>query len=140
MATNSPAPAITVNGIGVLTAKWEHWERLAGKSSNTQGYLITLPFLQEQFKTQKEHFELPALRNLEAALTKGMDPLPKGVIQGRKRIEHKLCSFAQFLNLIWGPVIDFIEALGSGAAPPWTKSLGFNANKNHPLRNGWCCA
>ena len=71
---------------------------------------------------------MPALRNLEAALTKGMDPLPKGFIHGRKCIDHKLCSFAQFLNLIWGPVINFIEALDNGAAPQWTDSLGFNAN------------
>ena len=67
-----------------------------------------------------ERFQLPSSvpSALAAALTKGMAPLPKGFINGRKRMEHKLCSFAHFLNLLWGPVIDFIEALDNGAAPP----------------------
>ena len=38
----------------------------------------------------------------------------------------QVCSFEHLLNLLWHPVIEYLEALSENAAPKWTKSLGLN--------------
>lgn len=36
--------------------------------------------------------------------------MPTAFISGRQHFEHHICSFARNLNLLWGRVIDVIEA------------------------------
>ena len=37
-----------------------------------------------------------------------------------------MCSYAHVLNLLWCPVIEYIQPICRGATPEWTKSLGLN--------------
>ena len=78
---------------------------------------VILPALLE------EGFAVPSRRDLERALTSGLEPLQKEMV-GRNQC--RLCSFHHLLNLLWQPIIDYIEALSQDAAPDWTQSLGLN--------------
>ena len=37
-----------------------------------------------------------------------------------------MCSYAHALNLLWYPIIEYIESICRGEALQWTKSLGLN--------------
>jgi hypothetical protein len=54
---------------------------------------------------------------------------PLSVVASEKRGQHgetTLCSFEHFLNLLWRPLIDFIEACDRGIDLQWTESLGLH--------------
>ena len=72
-------------------------------------------------------YTVPAQRTLVDTLTAGLEPL--SVVASEKRGQHgetTLCSFEHFLNLLWRPLIDFIEACDRGIDPQWTESLGLH--------------
>ena len=71
----------------------------------------------------KEGFAVPPRRTLERALTTGLEPLQQQLVGQR---QCKMCSFEHFLNLLWLPIIEYIEDLAKDKAPDWTESLALN--------------
>ena len=72
-------------------------------------------------------YTVPSKRTLVDTLTAGLEPL--SVVASESRGQHgqtTLCSFEHFLNLLWRPLIDFIEACDRGIDPQWTESLGLH--------------
>ena len=57
---------------------------------------------------------------MEQSLTKDLEKLPEIEYCGRRGQE---CSFIHFLNLVWQPVLRYVEHLGAGEQVAWTKAL-----------------
>ena len=58
-------------------------------------------------------------------MLKGLEPLPVMLIG-----QHNICSYAHVLNLLWCPIIEYIESICRGESLEWTKSLGFDHAAN----------
>ena len=58
---------------------------------------------------QNDGFEVPSRRTCSVALAAGLEPLPKAKTSKGKEVT--LCLVVHFLNLLWLPIIKFIESL-----------------------------
>ena len=74
---------------------------------------------------RKLGYQVPPVRALEIALTKGMEPLLRIESVG-KQGQTTLCPFEHSLNLVWLPLIEFLEASASGGSVVWTKTLALH--------------
>ena len=70
------------------------------------------PFLQER------GFAVPLARSMSDALTAGLEPFTTRDEGNRKGVP--LCEFQHFVNLIWQPIIQDLEAMISGEASSTT--------------------
>ncbi len=73
-----------------------------------------------------EGFDVPSYRSLQSTLTAGLEPL---VVEQRTsyRGPHPVvCSFCNFLNLLWGPVLKHIENLTTN--PSLRRTMGLEMN------------
>ena len=61
-------------------------------------------------RSQKAGFAAPPRRSLMSTLEAGLEPLPTAPTSTGMR-NGKVCSFAYFLNLLWNPILQHIEAL-----------------------------
>ena len=61
-------------------------------------------------------FLVPSRNGIEEELAKGTHQLPVG-------IHSKDCTFPHFLNLVWQPIIKYIEALGTADKRDWSQEL-----------------
>ena len=64
-------------------------------------------------------FKTPSTRTLQKTLERGVGDLPV------KKV-HKdtlCCSFAHVMNLIWAPILEYLECITPEAAPAWTQQL-----------------
>ena len=78
-----------------------------------------------------EGFEMPLHRRLKHALEEGFEPLPAVPSRTKQKggAEVRVCTFVHFLNMLWQPVLRYLESLLSlGKAPPteWTAGLQMN--------------
>ena len=64
---------------------------------------------------------VPPQRVIEGSLTKGLEPVP---VMPIGQHHCKMCAYAHVLNLLWCPIIEYIESICRGEAPEWTTSLG----------------
>ena len=77
-------------------------------------------------RLQQDGFAAPSQRSLLSTLEVGLEPLETAPWSSSGDWVGKICSFANFLNLLWDPLIKHIEALSRDEDPQWTKSLGLN--------------
>ena len=61
-------------------------------------------------------FLVPSRSSIEEELVKGIHSLPV-------RIHSTDCTFPHFLNLVWQPIIKYIEALGTPDKRDWSQEL-----------------
>ena len=73
---------------------------------------------------KKKGYQVGLWKNLARTLIAGLEPLQ--AVDSREKGRHgqtTLCSFEHFLNLLWLPLIEFLEASASGDSVVWTKTL-----------------
>ena len=109
-----------------LSDLWGSWLS-NGKAVHAETY-VTFTFVKETilpYLTDKG-FAVPSQRSLGHALAFGLDSLPTKVIVIK---EVQCCSFAHIVNLIWVPVIQYMEKLIANPGAPeceWTSQLECN--------------
>ena len=54
----------------------------------------------------------------------GLDPLEEQSVPGDK--PSKSISFMHFLNLLWQPLIRYINSTADGGQPVWSEALGLH--------------
>ena len=72
----------------------------------------------------KAGFRTPSYRTLASALTTDLEALQ--TTKTSKGTDMRLCGFAHFVNLLWVPVLEYMDSLTSGASPEWTEDLARN--------------
>ena len=110
-----------------LTERWYAWVEAAEEAGSARGDSISLYYLQENLAPAlaKAGLAAPSRRSLEEALASNLEPAPTQGF-GHKNKEGKAYSFAHLLNLIWLPVIEFMEQCQHQPAPQWTEQLGLH--------------
>ena len=76
---------------------------------------------------KKLGYQVPPYKDLASTLTTGLELL--FVVESGKTGRHgqtTLCSFEHFLNLVWLPLIEFLEASASDGSVVWTKRLALH--------------
>ena len=106
-----------------LTERWASWIAVAGPCRSCDN-LITFRFLRDEIWPQlaQAGFKTPSRRSLQEALTASLVELPIKRIQQN---ECMCCSFANLLNLLWAPVVEYMDSCVSQTAPEWTQELAF---------------
>ena len=109
-----------------LSDLWGDWLS-NGKAVPARTY-VTLTFVKETILPYltDQGFAVPSQRSLGHALAFGLDSLPTNVIVVK---EVQCCSFAHIVNLIWVPVIQYMEKLIANPGAPeceWTSQLECN--------------
>ena len=96
-----------------LTELWGAWVTACGI-----GDLVTVVFVWDTIvaELQDMGFELPSRRSLNLWLMAGLEDLPTRAI-GSKAKQAMCCSFSNLLNLVWAPVLEYMDSLASDAAP-----------------------
>ena len=105
-----------------FTNRWSSWV----EEHRGSAYALLVRTLEKQLipGLKEEGFEVPSRRGLESALRAGLPDLP---VETRQGVEVKMCSLVHFLNLLWQPVLCYIQGLVDGGSPSWTPTLA----KNH---------
>ena len=55
-------------------------------------------------------------------MTAGLEPL----VVGRWQMPGAPCGFEHVLNLLWSPILEYMDALTDNAAPEWSERLALN--------------
>ena len=102
------------------TDRWGAWLEDGGFES-----LVSYTFVRDTICIQlrDDGFALPVVRSLQQALAAGLEALPTKLVEGHQRI---CCSFANVLNLIWVPVLEYLDSFILEAAPECTDKVAVN--------------
>ena len=103
------------------TERWGAWLAAAKTDENMLMYTFVRDVVMQDLK--KEGFAVPAQRALKEVLTTGLEALPTKSVGNR---EVTFCSFAHVLNLLWLPVLEYMEAFSNDTVPEWTKTLALH--------------
>ena len=112
-----------------LTERWSSWweeHRGDTRSSSTTAELCYLPLrFVERVVTgclRKAAFQVPSTRQLQPVLEDNLEPLVEGTcpLSGKPQ---KQCTVVHLLNMVWLPVLQYIEALLKDRTTPWTSTL-----------------
>ena len=106
-----------------LTDRWAAW-----LSHDAGGdYTVLLRFLENEGKAElaDNGFAVPSRRQVEAFLQAGLEPLPERtgtpvLFPGLNGRTSTVCSYAHLLNLVWQPIMCYIEGIVNGEEPTWT--------------------
>ena len=109
-----------------LTERWGTWLEACGHDD-----AVTYPMLRDVIlpELKQNGFEVPGPKTLQATLTSGLGDLPKlhGISRGgRGTGGTRMCGFAHILNLLWAPLLEYLESITAEASPKWTESLAAN--------------
>ena len=109
-----------------MAERWSSWVAEQGSSSSTtDAYSLTLWQLTRKVVPEltAEGFDISSRRSLEHSLTMGLPDLETLNSRGGT---SKTCSFFHFLNLLWQPILSYVEDLAKGHQPAWTKTIQTN--------------
>ena len=103
----------------------ELWD---GYLEDHDGHDVSLRFMGRTIipALTKLGYEVSTRASLPDTLTAGLEPLEIG--PGPEGHQSHRCSFPHFLNLLWQPLITFVEALGEDVGTPWTDCLALHQN------------
>ena len=108
-----------------LSDLWEDW---LSNGKAPEGPSVTFTFVERTILPELTMlgFAVPSQRSLCNVLVFGLESLPTKVcIQNRKEVH--CCSFGHIVNLIWVPVIQYMEKqLANPGTPEWTSLLECN--------------
>ena len=112
---------------GSLTDMWCFWVETAGPSISC-GNWVTLSFMTKNIwpELQRAGFEVPARRALDESLVKGLEDLPKKMCGEQDYVPRDCCSFAHLMNLLWLPMLEYMDACACSTTPEWTGRLCCN--------------
>ena len=93
------------------------------------GHSVPLKFMRDVIvpDLRKLGYQVVPYNVLASTLTTGMEPLLE--VESGSTGRHgqtTLCSFEHFLNLLWLPLIKFLEASANGDSVVWTKTLALH--------------
>ena len=76
-----------------------------------------------------EGFDVPGRRAVKETLEHGLKPIVRqaGPVQGAVQQARTEVSFVHFVNMLWRPLLEYIEALVAGRPAPWTSKLAKHA-------------
>ena len=98
---------------------------LAKRSGNS----VPLKFMKDVIAPdlRKLGYQVVPCKVLAGTLAAGLEPLLE-VGSGRtgRHGQTTLCSFEHFLNLLWLPLIEFLETSANGGSLAWTKTLALH--------------
>ena len=90
------------------------------------GHSVPLKFMKEVTlpDLRKLGYQVVPHKVLASTLSAGLEPLQE-VKSGSAGMHGQttLCSFEHFLNLLWLPLIEFLETLANGGPVVWTTTL-----------------
>ena len=101
-----------------LTNRWASW---VSASTGVTG-VLTLRTIERTVLPQLRQagFDVPSTRALVSTLEAGLVPVTANDY-----------GFAHILNLVWQPLLRYIEGLAAGEEPTWTKALAVNQAALH---------
>jgi len=104
----------------LLTDQWGAW--VAAAETRSCENLLPFKFVERDIlpALQEQGFVVPSQRTLRKILEQDAGPLPSW--QGCR--ETTGCSFAHLVNLVWRPVLNYMDSCTSTGAPDWTEALG----------------
>ena len=110
-----------------LTDRWiGHLEAAAASNqADEQNLHYQYVFSKILPELNKEGFEVPGRRSYMQVLTKGLEPIPVQP-SGTPGKAPMMCSYEYLLNLLWAPLIEYIEEACKGGTPEWTSTLQHN--------------
>ena len=113
-----------------LTERWSGWVRAAREScfgDRMPLYILVRKVVPDLLKLG---YMVPERLTLQTIMEQGAEPLSnKDMEHGENWIQRptkNCCSFAHVLNLVWVPVLEYMDSCTSPEAPVWTKALGNN--------------
>ena len=93
------------------------------------GHSVPLSFMEKVIipDVRKLGYQVVPRRDLASTLTAGLEPLVEVESgSGGRHGQTTLCSFEHFLNLLWLPLIEFLETSANGGSIVWTKTLALH--------------
>ena len=106
-----------------LTNMWQKYLKASeGKNAVHEGEVPVkhcVEMILPDFK--KIGFAAPMEHQFESALTAGLGCPVRSCPSGRN--SYKTCTFYHFLNLVWQPILKYIEALSREEPVQWTNTL-----------------
>ena len=111
-----------------LSDRWTDWWQDHGAGHRTLepwedlGHL-PLKFVMRVILPQllKEGYQVPGRRVCNASLEKGLEPLEQRL--WRLGSSQPVCSCMHLLNMLWQPLLEYVETFYTGEAAPWTSVL-----------------
>ena len=108
-----------------LSDRWSRWLSSSG-TSGTSGFLFLKYVEREVLRSlANDGFEVPRQRALKETLEHGLKPIVRqaGPVQGAVQQARTEVTFVHFVNMVWRPLLEYIEALVAGRPAPWTSKL-----------------
>ena len=106
----------------LLTDRWSSWVDAHGPGD---GFTLQVTKVKQVLVAQlkADDFEVPGRSEVEEALTANLEELTTSTYHNR---DGRHCSYYHLLNLVWQPILRYIEKLAIGEDTKWSKSLGVN--------------
>ena len=110
-----------------LSERWLHWLRCSGTS--THHGALTLGYVKSVVRSglEKEGFEVPRLCEFKEGLEDGLQPIVRQATPGVHGLGMHCVSFVHFVNLLWRPMVQYLESFVAGRPAPWTSKLAKHA-------------
>ena len=115
-----------------LAEQWTSWWlalRADESSSSSTTTLSTLPlrFVERHVKRalENEGLQVPSSRQVQTWLERDLEPLVEIVcpLSGKPQ---KQCTLMHMLNMLWQPILEYIECIIVGGTASWTSSLAMH--------------
>ena len=113
--------------------RWTGWLETDEILNSLEGdrSAVTLKYLDRTVRNELgvEGFEMPVRSRLKHALEEGLEPLPAVPSRTKQGAVVMVCTFVHFLNMLWQPVLRYLESLlslGKAQPPEWTAGLQMN--------------
>ena len=106
-----------------LTDRWEAWLE-AGGSENKVFFAVVKNVIWKELND--EGFAVPtrsSVGDLQKYLSVGLEPI---IMNASGPKNPTLISFAYVMNLLWLPLLEYLNTFTPESAPQWTQKLGMN--------------
>ena len=116
-----------------LSDLWSRWLSSAGTSGTSRHLVVlSLKYVERAVLSSLagEGFEVPRQRALKETLEHGLKPILRqaGPVQGAVQQARTEVTFVHFVNMVWRPLLEYIEALVAGRPAPWSSKLSKHAD------------
>ena len=109
-----------------LSERWQHWLRCCSTSeTSTHHGALTFGYVKSVVRSslEKEGFDVPRLCEFKEALEDGLNPIVRQATPGVHGLGMHGVSFVHFVNLLWRPMVQYLESFVAGRPAPWTSKL-----------------
>ena len=110
-----------------LTDRWTSWWQAHEASSTSSSsspnlHILPLRFVERVVLAdlKKDGYDVPSSRKAQEVLEQDLEPLGEHQSFGKPQ---KLCTLVNVLNMLWQPILEYIEGISTGQDKPWTSNL-----------------